>query len=160
MKTIAPGLRLRDETPEDEPFLRGLFLAVRGPEFAATGLPPAAIEQLMATQFILQSSQYRATFRDADWHIVEHQGVPVGRLYVAREMAGRALFDISLLPDVSGRGIGGKLIDHVLAEAQAAGRTVRLTVRTTNPARRLYLRKGFVETGMEGADIGMLWRPS
>ena len=153
------AIDLRPETAEDEPFLRRLFVSTRVDEFAAAGLPPQAIDLLLAQQYDLQRRHYRAAFLDADWSIVERRGIPVGRLYVAREMAGRRIVDIAILPEAKGQGIGGILIDRVLAEARRADRPVHLHVRPENRARRLYLRKGFVETGVEGGDIMMTWRP-
>lgn len=115
---------------------------------------------MLNSQFDLQRAHFRAVYRDADWWIVERRREAIGRLYVGRDMGVRTIVDIALLPDWSGQGIGGWLIDHVLAEAGAAGRPVTLMVRPHNPARRLYLRKGFVETGVEGADIAMTWNLS
>ncbi|MDF7776159.1 GNAT family N-acetyltransferase [Sphingomonas sp. AOB5] len=150
---------LRPETDTDEPFLRRLFVAGRRDEFAASGMPDAQIEMLLAQQFNLQRSHYRAAYPDADWSVVEHRGEPVGRLYLARAMDGRHLVDIAVMPQWQGKGLGAALLDRVLADAQAAGRPVHLSVRPYNPARRLYLRKGFVETGTTGADVAMTWKP-
>lgn len=156
---IAPGVKLRPETDADEPFVRRLFIANRREEFASLGMTEAALEALLNTQFDLQRRHFRAAYRDADWSIVERKGEPIGRLYVARGMQGRELFDIALLPEWCGQGIGGKLIDHVLAEARAACRAVSLHVRPDNPARLLYARKGFAETGFDGANVAMRWEP-
>jgi len=52
------------------------------------------------------------------------------------------------------KGIGGALLDYAEAEARAAGhRLMSLTTSTTNPARRLYERRGFrvVETRTDAA---------
>lgn len=156
---IAPGITLRPETAEDEAFLRQLFIANRRGEFAPLGMAETALVALLDTQFDLQRSHFRAAFRDADWSIVMRKGAAVGRLYVAKSMAARVLVDISLMPEISGQGIGGVLIDHILREAQAARRAMTLHVRPHNPARRLYARKGFAETGLEGADMTMRWSP-
>ncbi|NML04396.1 GNAT family N-acetyltransferase [Sphingomonas sp. G-3-2-10] len=154
-----PAFSLRAEAAEDEAFLRRLFVSGRHAEFAAAGLADAQIEMLLAQQFNLQRSHYRAAYADADWWVVEHRGEAVGRLYVARAMDGRHLVDIALMPEWQGKGLGGALLDRVLADAAAAGRPVHLHVRPHNPARLLYLRKGFVETGLDGADVAMTWKP-
>ncbi len=154
---IAPGVRLRPETDADEAFVRALFIATRRGEFDMLGMAEAQLAQLLDTQFDLQRAHFRSAFRDADWSIVERKGVAVGRLYVARGMQARTLVDIALLPDHSGQGIGGALLDHVIAEAKAAGRAVELHVRPHNPARLLYARKGFAETGFDGANVSMRW---
>jgi ribosomal protein S18 acetylase RimI-like enzyme len=156
---IAPGIALRPETEADEPFLRRLFIANRRAEFAALRMGEAELDAFLGTQFDLQTRHFRTVFRDADWSIVERKRVAIGRLYVSRGMQARELFDIALLPQWSGQGIGGKLIDHVLREARAAGRAVALQVRPDNPARLLYARKGFAETGFDGSNISMKWTP-
>lgn len=156
---IAPGVKLRPETETDEPFLRQLFIATRRGEFAPLGMEESQLVAFLNTQFDLQRSHFRAVYRDTDWSIVERKGVPVGRLYVSRGMLERVLVDIALLPEVSGQGIGAALLDHMLREARAAGRAVTLHVRPHNPARRLYARKGFAETGFDGADVTMRWTP-
>lgn len=155
----APAFALRPETDADEPFLRRLFVAGRSAEFAAAGMAEAQIEMLLAQQFNLQRSHYRAVHADADWSVVEHRGEAIGRLYVARAMDGRHLVDIALMPEWQSKGFGAALLDRVLADAGAAGRPVHLHVRPHNPARLLYLRKGFVETGFDGADVAMTWKP-
>jgi ribosomal-protein-alanine N-acetyltransferase len=47
---------------------------------------------------------------------------------------------VSVAPDLRGRGIGRRLIDHSLAQCSGS---VKLHVEYDNPARRLYERIGF-----------------
>jgi GNAT superfamily N-acetyltransferase len=155
----APAYNLRDETAEDEAFLRRLFFATREAEFTPLGLPTAQLEMMLGMQFNAQRGQYRAMFPTCDWRVVEHQGEPIGRIYVARLPHALHLVDVALLPEWSGKGIGGKLLEGLIADARAAGLPVELTVRPENPARTLYLRKGFVDLGWQGVDLAMEWRP-
>lgn len=65
---------------------------------------------------------------------------------------GQLLMDgLFVAAGARGLGLGGALIDRVMAEARARGlREVRLDVIETNPrARALYLRKGFRVAGEE-----------
>lgn len=148
---------LRQETAEDEAFLRRLFFAIRQGEFAPLGLPAPQLEMMLMLQFNAQRTQYRLAYPDTDWQIVERDGNPVGRLYVTRRSHAHLLTDISLLPEWCGWGIGSALLDGMIADARSADLPIHLTVRPENPARRLYQRKGFVETGFEGPDITMAW---
>ncbi len=66
--------------------------------------------------------------------------------------------DIALLPEHRGRGIGTRLVQDVLDEARASGRSVSLHVEETNPAKRLYERMGFVDVEDRGVYILMEWR--
>jgi predicted GNAT family acetyltransferase len=47
----------------------------------------------------------------------------------------------------------------VLAEGAGTSGPVRLHVVSSNPARRLYERLGFVQVGTAGAHLALEWRP-
>jgi ribosomal protein S18 acetylase RimI-like enzyme len=65
-----------------------------------------------------------------------HTPVPPDALYLA---------EIHVDPSARGAGIGGALLDAVVAKAERLGRPlVSLTTTIDNPARRLYERHGFV----------------
>jgi ribosomal protein S18 acetylase RimI-like enzyme len=53
---------------------------------------------------------------------------------------------IAVLPQYVGRGIGTLLLQHLLEVAKQRYPRMALSVRTTNPAKRLYERMGFVVT--------------
>lgn len=155
--------RLREETADDLEFVRRLFFALRAPDFAPLGLPEAALETLVSQQFAAQAAHFAAQSGPRDHWIVERarDGEPIGRLYIEHQPAQDYLRDIALLPEVQRQGFGGALIDWMKAQAAAKGRGVLLHVDPAREAaRRLYLRKGFTEIGIEGADIAMVWRPA
>lgn len=143
-------VRLRKETAKDEAFLRRLFISTRWETFAA--LPEAQRRPLLAGQFTLQDNHFRTFFPDTDRRIVMSAGKPVGRLYVLRGEKAHNLIDISLLPEWTGQGIGGKLLDGVLADADKARVPVTLHCAINSPARALYERKGFVDVRLDGMD--------
>ena len=51
---------------------------------------------------------------------------------------------IAVLPAYHNQGLGTRLLTTVLGEARSTYNIVELSVRATNPARRLYERHGFV----------------
>lgn len=57
------------------------------------------------------------------------------------------LQQLQVLPDWQGRGIGKQVVDHLIAQAEAEGLPMTLTVLKRNPALRLYLRHGFEQVG-------------
>src|SRR4051794_22295292 len=75
--------------------------------------------------------------------IVEVDGRPVGLLKVLREPREWRIMQVQLLPDVQRAGIGARLLGALVAEAEAAGVVLTLSVLKANPARRLYERLGF-----------------
>lgn len=80
-----------------------------------------------------------ATNRTLDVVLVD--GAVVGYLDVEDEGKFVALNNIRVAPSMQGRGLGGALVQRVIAEA--APRAVQLRVLRVNPARRLYERLGF-----------------
>jgi ribosomal protein S18 acetylase RimI-like enzyme len=65
--------------------------------------------------------------------------------------------DIALLPAYRGQGIGTRLLDALLAQAQGA--PVTLHVEPLNPAQRLYRRLGFRLLEDRGVYHFLEWRP-
>ena len=65
----------------------------------------------------------------------------------------RMLEHFYLEPEMSGRGLGSAVMAALMAEADAEGCMVVLTVVRESDANRLYPRFGFVETGRDEVDI-------
>ena len=109
-------------------------------------------------QFEAQDSDYRRTRRDATFEVIEVDGRPAGRLYLERSEGTIHVIDIALLPGFRGRGVGGRLLSDLAAEADASGRKLAIHVERFNPARRLYERLGFQEVE-EGPVYFLMERP-
>jgi [ribosomal protein S18]-alanine N-acetyltransferase len=77
-------------------------------------------------------------------------GVPVGFVLSWRAADEMHLLDVAVAPEARRRGVGRKLVEHVLAHARATGmRMVLLEVRVSNDiAVALYRSAGFVESGV------------
>jgi GNAT superfamily N-acetyltransferase len=152
-------IRLRPETAEDETFLRRLNIAVRWNEFAALPLPPEQKIALLQQQYEARHKSYRAEYPDADFYIIERNGTAIGRFYLHRGKREHYMVDLAILPDHSGQGVGGAVFDMAMTEAKRAGVDVTLRVDHLNPAKRLYLRKGFIDVEDLGLDMLMRWTP-
>lgn len=85
-------------------------------------------------------------------------GEPVGLMKLQESPGAWSLLQLQLSPGCQGQGIGRALIEQLLAEADAAGVAVSLSVLKANPARRLYERLGFVQVGEDKFEFRMLWR--
>jgi GNAT superfamily N-acetyltransferase len=150
---------LRKVAAADTAFLLRLYASTRAEERALTGWDEASWAAFVHMQFEAQDRSYRAHFPHASHQVIECDGRPVGRLWVARSATDIRILDVALLPCHRARNIGGQCLLGVLAEAQAAGLPVRLHVEQFNPARRLYERLGFVPTADQGLHCAMEWLP-
>ncbi len=140
---MAPDLTLRPATEADLPFLEAAYassrvgapdLAIRHPDSAAA---------LVHAEFESRQQSYLVNFPGVEYSVVEHRGVPVGRLYVQRTPTRVFVVDLVLLPSARGHGFGTHLLRTLLAEAAAGGKCLQLHVEKTNAsASRLYRRLG------------------
>jgi ribosomal protein S18 acetylase RimI-like enzyme len=148
---------LRPATPADEPFLERLYASTRERELEAVPWPPEFKQDFLRMQSRAQRADYRRRFPEAEDRIILVGEEPAGRFYVDRNESVIRLVDISLLPEHRGRGIGGRLLGELLAEADSTGKPVRLMVERGNPARRLYLRLGFRVLNEDEIYCSMEW---
>lgn len=96
--------------------------------------------------------------------IEPHSNRPIGaawmRLLIADEKTTSYVDDITpelaiaVLPEYLGYGVGTMLLQHLLEVAKQSYPRVVLSVRATNPAKRLYDRMGFVVTGEIANRVG------
>ncbi len=148
------SLVLRPATAGDGPFLRDLFVRTRAPRLAAAGLPPAALEALLAEQAALEPRARALSHPEATNLVALDDGVPVGRILIDRSGPEDRLVDLAIVPEAQGRGRGAELLRRLIGEAAAAGRALSLSVdRTNTGALRLYERLGFGRTGESETDV-------
>ncbi len=170
-----PEVAVRPMTAADAPFCRGLFDEERAAQFALLGLGESVLTTLLDQQYRAQQLGYQRTFPDADYAVIEHRGVTVGRLILAltpawpssaavmngqqaaesaSPSAPRALHlvDIILMAAARGHGLGTAVIGGLecAAATLGAGRLTLSVLRTNVGARRLYQRLGFVAARGDG----------
>ena len=92
--------------------------------------------------------------------MIEVDGEPAGRLYVARWEDEIRVMDIALLPEHRGAGIGTRLLRDLLDEAEASGKKVTVHVELNNPALTLYQRLGFRPVAERGVYLLLETRAS
>jgi len=103
------------------------------------------------------TSHYQQHYADAEFLIILSYGVPIGRLYVARWKDEMRIVDISLLPQYRNAGIGTKILRDLMAEAEAADKSIRIHVEKFNPALRLYEGLGFTAIEDKGVYLFLEW---
>ena len=156
----ALAVTLRPVTPEDEAFLFEVYAAGRQEELAQVPWDDAQKKAFLTFQFNAQHQHYQSEFADANFHVILDDSAPVGRLYVDRRADEIRILDIALLPEHRGRGIGGALLGALLAEAEAAGKPVRIFVEShLSRTQRLLERLGFEQVEDRGVSVLMEWRP-
>jgi ribosomal protein S18 acetylase RimI-like enzyme len=143
----------------DLEFLYRLYASTRAEEMARVPWPEAEKERFLRFQFDAQHTYYQEQFTEAAFDLVLVDGEPAGRLYVDRREEEIRLIDIALMPEHRGQGIGGRLMRDLLAEAEGAGKPVRIHVERENPAMRLYVRLGFRRVEDQGVYHLMEWSP-
>jgi ribosomal protein S18 acetylase RimI-like enzyme len=151
------SLRLRPITPADDSFLARVYASSRAQELAITGWSEEQKADFCRRQFDAQSAYYSANYPGASFQIIERDGWPVGRLYVARWEKEIRIVDITLLPEFRGSGIGTKLLRELQNEARAAGKSLTIHVERFNRALTLYQRLGFKQMEDKGVYLLMKW---
>jgi len=84
-----------------------------------------------------------AGFDPGGMRIILADGQDAGLLQTRHEPDHLRVQKLYVAPVHQNRGIGAWALGAAVAEAEAAGLPVMLTVLTTNPARRFYEREGF-----------------
>jgi GNAT superfamily N-acetyltransferase len=93
-------------------------------------------------------------FRPDHTRLIFAGGALAGCVAFAPRAAGvRWLEHFYIFPNRQGRGLGAAVLGALLAEADAAGEAVEMTVVRESPAHRFYARFGFVETGRDEVDV-------
>jgi len=152
-------IKLRPYKDYDRDFLFKVYAGTRAEEIAPFGWPPAQQEVFLRMQFTAQQQWYALSYAQAEHHIIELDGVPIGRLMVSRKQPAAVLVDIALLPEHRGKGIGSGLIRDLIQQCKEDKLPLRLQVLKTNPAQRLYERLGFTRTGEDQIYIQMERQP-
>lgn len=102
---------------------------------------------------------FREGYDPSSLRLIEVDGGFAGCVALKPDGDGLVLEHFYLDDAVQGRGIGGAVLRLLLAEADTAGKAVRLGVLKGSPAARLYQRHGFVWTHAEPYDDYFLREP-
>lgn len=162
MMTATPpprsAITFRPSVDADVPFLRRLYGTTREEEMLLVPWSDPQKVAFLDMQFNAQKTHYERFYPDCEFLVIELEGAAIGRLYIDRRPDDIGIVDLALLPEYRGRGIGRMLLEEILTEAGAAGKSVTIYVEHFNPARRLYDRLGFRHVGTNGVYHLMEWR--
>jgi ribosomal protein S18 acetylase RimI-like enzyme len=150
---------LRPVQDADAPFLLRVYAGTRAEELAPVPWSPEQKAAFVAQQFAAQTAHYAQYYTGMSADVILIDGVPAGRLLVARWPEEIRIVDISILPELRGRGAGSVLLRGLLDEATAAGKRLSIHVERENRALGLYKRLGFRPVGEHGVYLRMEWDP-
>lgn len=154
-----PRWVLRPEAPADRAFVDALYASTRWDELSVLPWPDEAKRAFLYDQSRLQGEHYRQHYPGAALHLLEHEGVPVGRVYLHALPDEFRLMDIALLPPWRGRGHGERILRALQRIAAMQRRRISLHVEPNNPAQRLYARLGFERGEQRGVYQYLCWSP-
>jgi ribosomal protein S18 acetylase RimI-like enzyme len=151
---------LRPVRASDEPFLLCVYAGTRAEELAPVPWTPEQKAAFVAQQFAAQTAHYAQHYAGMSADVILVDDEPAGRLLVARWANEIRIVDISILPEVRGRGAGTVLLRRLLDEAAAVGKRLSVHVERENRAVGLYERLGFRPVGEHGVVyLLMAWDP-
>lgn len=125
-------------------------------ELRAGGLPAPLVELLVEGQLRGREQSWRSRFPEMRALVLRVQAELVGAVVVERGAAQVSVIDLVVVPGWRGLGVGAAVLRRVQEEAGSL--PVALSVRRDNPARRLYLRLGFVEGEGDAVHVAMRWQ--
>ncbi len=136
---------------DDEPFLwKMLYYAAHMDEEGETSLLAAKNNPDLMKYVVDWGRKTDIGFVALEPHSQQQIGAAWVRLLVGKDKTISYIDEftpelaIAVLPDYIGKGVGTQLLMSVLAAVKEVYPSVVLSVRSTNPARRLYERMGFV----------------
>lgn len=151
-------LHIRDAGAADEAFFASLYRSTRD-DLLALPADPSVIDGLIAMQQRLQVADYRNSYPQAVYQVLERDGVAVGRLVTAAADGVIRVVDIAVLPSARRTGVAADVLRRLQAQAAGAGHAVALSVRQDNvAARHLYEALGFAVDSEDTMRLELRWR--
>lgn len=158
---ISHQLSFRSITESDLPFLRKLYGTTRQEEMDLLhNWSREEKHDFLDQQFHAQHSFYQQSFPKAQFDLVSHRGIRIGRLYQEERIDEIRIIDIAIIPQYRNQGIGSKLIREIIDRAENINKCVRIHVEHNNRALHLYLNLGFQQIDTSGVYFLMEFRPS
>jgi ribosomal protein S18 acetylase RimI-like enzyme len=155
---VINGLSFRPIGSDDEDFLYRVYASTRDYEMSIVPWDAAQKEAFLKQQFTAQRDYYFKEFPRASYQIILRDGVRIGRLYVDRREKEIHILDITLAPEYRNAGLGTPLLEGLMNEARAAGKTVSIYVDTFSPAVTLFERLGFSRIADNGISALFRWQ--
>jgi ribosomal protein S18 acetylase RimI-like enzyme len=149
---------LRIASLDDDVFLFQLFVERNRTQFAPLGWSDIQLHPMLQMQYRARAASYEQRFPNLDRFVIcGADGSPIGEILMHRTERESRVIDICLSPEQQGQGIGTELLLQLQSAAARNGVSMTLNVDHGNPARTLYERLGFYETGRNALQTEMRW---
>ncbi len=152
-------LTLRPVDAGDEEFVYQVYASTREAEMALVDWTAEQKAAFLRMQVNAQTDHYKNYFRNAQYQVIQSDGVAVGRLITDQSAENILIVDIALLPAYRGAGLGTAVMQNLMNYAAQINLPIILRVEFFNPALNLYARLGFVKTGEMSIYHEMTWTP-
>jgi ribosomal protein S18 acetylase RimI-like enzyme len=153
------ALMLRPVDAGDEEFIYQVYASTREAEMALVDWTAEQKTAFLRMQVNAQTDHYKNYYPHARYHVIQRDGVPVGRLITDQSLKNILIIDIALLPEYRNARIGTAVMQNLMNYATEINLPVILRVEFFNPALNLYARLGFVKTGEMTIYHEMTWTP-
>ncbi len=136
-------------------------------DWAESGMRAKQLQRLIDAQLVARNRQLSADHpRGRDLGITR-DGTVVGRILIdldddltGLDTAPITVVDLAVHPARQRQGVGGALLDALLASAAQTRRHVHVTAVFGTPAMNWFLAAGFVETGGDPLYHRLRWQPA
>jgi ribosomal protein S18 acetylase RimI-like enzyme len=151
---------LKEKNENDSEFFMELFSEIKSSELHLDLWPEANRNQLIAMQFHAFEQCMKAEFPNSVDYLIVYQSGKAGRLQLDKNDNGIRIINISLLSAYRDKGLGTKIINGIITEANQKKIPVYLDVDKTNPAVNLYSKMGFSTYQQNDLKYSMIYNPA
>jgi len=150
---------LRPVLVDDAEFLFQLFVERNTERFSQLGWTDMQLASMLQMQYRARVAGYAQRFVDLEKFVIcTADQQRIGEVLMHRTAQEIRIVDICISNAYRKQGIATQLLSDLQREAAAKEITITLSVDHGNPARRLYERLGFQETGKDPLQAEMGWR--
>ncbi len=125
-------LTYRPALESDLNFLLDLRTKTMNPHLIASSLSTAVDSHMLRIKYKFEHAS-----------IIEYNRTSIGLLKIERKQDGIELIQIQIDPLYQGKGIGKKILEQIINEANSDKKSITLQVLKVNKAQRLYVKLGF-----------------
>ena len=113
------------------------------------------VEQVYGWEDNAQRGYFEKGFHPEVIRIIQHDGHDAGMYELQECGEDWFLARIEILPEYQNRGIGTVVLQRMIDAMASTDKPFRLQLFKVNPARKLYARMGFIETGETATHVLM-----